>query len=289
MKFGVVLPSYGPQAGRMSIVDTALAAERLGFDSAWLTDHLALPESDAERFGHIFESLTTLGYLAASTVTLRLGTSVLVLPQRNPVEVAKQVATLDVLSGGRIILGVGIGWSEGEYGNLGYDFHNRGKRMDEALRVLRTLWRGQRTVSFKGQYYTFEKVVFSPPPVQPGGPVLWVGGNTRAALRRAAYLADGWHPNARSPETLERMLKGTASLLGARPFSVVLRMRVAFNDQPESEYTLAGSPDQVREQLRAYQQAGMTDAVIYFEAGSQGEREQAMRTFAQEVMPAFTN
>ncbi|HZW03364.1 MAG TPA: LLM class flavin-dependent oxidoreductase, partial [Anaerolineaceae bacterium] len=223
MKFGVVLPSYGPQSGRSPIVDTALAAERLGFDSAWATDHLALPESDSERFGHIYESLITLSYLAASTLTLRLGTSALVLPQRNPVEVAKQAATLDVLSGGRVILAAGIGWSEGEYHNLGHDFHNRGKRMDEALRVLRTLWRGQRTASFKGQYYNFEKVVFSPGPIQSGGPELWVGGNSRAALRRAAYLADGWHPNARGVETLQRMLKGAAVLLGKRPFAVALR------------------------------------------------------------------
>src|SRR3972149_5210821 len=113
MKFGIVLPNFGQDATRLSIVDTTLAAESLGFDSVWVTDHLALPQSNARQYGLIFEAVTTLSYLAGSTGRIRLGISALVLPQRNPVEIAKELATLDVLSGGRVILAAGIGWASG--------------------------------------------------------------------------------------------------------------------------------------------------------------------------------
>ncbi|HHY89266.1 MAG TPA: TIGR03619 family F420-dependent LLM class oxidoreductase [Chloroflexi bacterium] len=287
MNFGVILPNFGPGASRMDLLDTALAAERLGFDSGWLTDHLALPQQDAERYGHIFEVLTTMGYLAASTQRLRLGISALVLPQRNPLEVGKQLTTLDVLSGGRVMVAAGVGWSEGEYRNLGKDFSNRGERMDEAIRLLRTLWRGGRVISFRGKHYPFEKVVFSPGPVQSGGPTLWVAGESDRALRRAVNLGDGWHPNARSPQILREKLEKVAPMLAGRPFTVSLRMRVAVNRPPKTERTLAGSPDEVADQLRAYQQAGMNYAVIAFEAANQGERERAMRLFAEKVAPQF--
>ncbi len=218
MKFGLILPNYGPDATRYSILDSALAAEKLGFDSIWLTDHLALPKEDAGRFGHIYEALTSMAFLAASTRTIRLGISTLILPQRNPLEVAKALATLDVLSGGRINLTAGIGWSQGEYQNLGYDFQNRGKRMDEALQVLRTVWRGQSKVSYKGKYYNFENMVISPGPVQPGGPPLWVAGNSKFALKRAVMLSDGWHPNAGSPQLLHEMLTQVQTLIAEPSF-----------------------------------------------------------------------
>lgn len=288
MKFGVVLPSFGPQATRLAILDTALAAEQLRYDSVWATDHIALPESDSERFGNIYEAITTLAYLAGSTGYIRLGISALVLPQRNPIEVAKQIATLDVLSGGRAVLAAGIGWSAGEYQILGYDFHNRGKRMDEALQVLRTLWRGGQIRSYKGKFYNFEKAYFSPGPITSGGPELWVAGDSRAALRRAAFLADGWHPNAHSPEELQRMLKSAERLLGSRPFAVSLRLRIALNRPAGTERTLAGSPEQIAAGLQAYAAAGMNYGVLHFEADSQPEREAAMQVFARKVMPALS-
>lgn len=286
MKFGVILPSFGPQAGRLAMVDTVLAAEKLGFESAWVTDHIALPEADAERFGHIFESITTLGYLAAMTTRLKLGISALVLPQRNPVEVAKQLATLDVLSGGRIILAAGVGWSAGEYANLGVSFRNRGKRMEEALQVLRTLWRGGKIISYKGKHYRFERVVFSPGPLQSGGPVLWVAGDVPQALKRAVFLADGWHPNTRSPEKLAAEMQTVAPLLRNRPFTVSMRAHVKFGPQDE-KLPLSGSPAQIIDRLREYEQVGMTYAVIEFDADSQAGRERAMQMFASQVMPSF--
>ena len=284
MKFGVILPSFGNGATRLGMVDCLLAAERLGFDSAWLTDHLALPQADAERFGHLFEAVSSLGYLAALTSRIRLGISSLVLPQRNPVEVAKALATLDVLSGGRTLLAVGVGWSEGEFRNLGANFKDRGKRMDEAVQVLRSLWRGGRVVQYSGKYYQFEDLVFSPQPVQAGGPPLWVAGDAPVALKRALRLGDGWHPNARPPEELARALQPYHAMLARRPFTVCLRLRLNF-ERPEA--SLHGAPEEVAEQLRAYESAGMNYALIHFEAETHAERERAMRRFAQEVVPAL--
>lgn len=286
MKFGVILPSYGPQASRLSIVDTLLAAESLGFDSAWTTDHVALPEADAERFGNIFEALSTLGYLAAMTSRIRLGISALVLPQRNPVEIAKQLATLDVLSGGRIMLAAGVGWSAGEYANLGYSFKNRGKRMDEALQVLRTLWRGGKVISYQGKYYSFERVLFSPGTLQSGGPVLWVAGDSPRALRRAVFYADGWHPNTRTPEELAATLKVARPLLLNRPFTVSMRAHVRFGEA-DPQIPLSGSPQDVIAMLQRYAEAGMTYATLEFDAESQAARERAMKTFAKQVLPAL--
>src|SRR5574340_199404 len=243
MKFGVILPSFGSAANRSSLLATAHAAERLGYDSVWLTDHLALPQADAERFGHIYESIATLGFLAGGTSRIRLGISALVLPQRNPVEVAKQLATVDVLSGGRVILAAGIGWSQGEYQNLGSSFTDRGRRMDEALKVLRTLWQGNNVSSFQGKYYSFTEVVLEPQPVQAGGPPIWVAGNSPQALKRAILYGDGWHPNFRTAEELATVLKSAEGLLGTRPFTVSIRLRAAFTPQPDPDTHLSREPE----------------------------------------------
>ncbi len=289
MKFGVILPNFGPAAARSSILDTTHAAERLGYDSVWLTDHLALPQADAERFGLIYETITTLGFLAGSTSRIRLGISSLVLPQRNPLEVAKQLATVDVLSGGRVILAAGIGWSQGEYENLGYSFTDRGRRMDEALKVLRTLWRGNRVASFQGKYYSFEEVVFDPQPMQAGGPPIWVAGNSPQALKRAILYGDGWHPNMRTPEELADVLKSARPMLGTRPLMVSLRLRAAFTPQPDPEIQVSGTPEDIIAALKAFQSAGMQYGIVYFPVETQVERERAMLTFSKQVMPALSN
>lgn len=289
MKIGIVLPNYGPGATRMALVDTALAAEKLGFSSIWVTDHMALPQAEAEVYGHIFEALTTLSYLAASTSRIKLGFSTLVLPQRNPIEVAKQIATLDALSGGRVLLTAGIGWSESEYSTLGQNFKNRGKRMDEALVVLRTLWRGGKVISHHGKYYSFEKLVFSPAPVQSGGPPIWVAGKSSAALRRAIRYADGWHPNRVSPDDLQTMLSGVHGLLGTRPFTVCIRQSVQFSATPQDGLLLSGTATDIITGLQAYEKAGANYAVLEFQADSQPSRERAMRTFAQDILPAINH
>ena len=287
MNFGVILPTFGIGADRGSILETSREAERLGFDSLWLTDHIALPASDAARFGHIYEAISTLAYLAGTTQRVGLGTSVLILPQRNPVEIAKQIATIDDLSNGRVTLAVGVGWSRGEYANLGYNFHNRGRRMDEALKVLKILWSGENPSSFHGVYYHFDNAVVSPSPVQNGGPRVWVGGNSPAALRRAVSLGDGWHPNAHSPSALRAALKTVESDLKNRDFGVCPRIHLDFNQEDLPERVLHGSSQQVAYQIQAYQEAGMTGAVIDFDSESTQARLRAMEKFAGEVMPQF--
>jgi len=289
MKFGLVLPNYGSQSSRFAIIDSAIAAENNGFDSVWLTDHLALPEADANEFGHIYESLTTMSYLAASTRTIKLGLSTLVLPQRNPIEVAKSLATLDNLSGGRLIISVGIGWSKGEYENLGYDFHTRGKRMNEAIKILRTCWRGQRIVSFNGDFYRFKDLAFSPTPVQPGGPPLWVAGDSQKALKRAVGLGDGWHPNANSPIELKKSLHDVQSIIQVRPFTIAVRIGILLGDhhEPDQSTIISGNNDQIIQQIKDYQYSGMNYAILDFKVNSQSERERAIKLFMQEIAPGF--
>lgn len=285
MKFGVILPNYGPVAGRLATVDTTLAAESLGFDSAWVTDHMAVPESDGPTYTPIFEAIATTAYLAACTGAIRLGISALILPQRNPYEVAKQLATIDVLSSGRVMLAVGIGWSKGEFENLGYEFSNRGKRADEAIMVLRTLWRGGRVISYQGQHYHFEKAQFSPAPLQSGGPLLWAAGNSPKALRRAALLTDGWHPVNLPAAEIEKMLLVVRPLLAGRPFDVAPRLGVSFGEAQPDGRGLSGTVDQVLEALRAYARAGVNYAVLQFAGETQADRMRAMRTFGREVLP----
>jgi len=290
MNFGLVLPNYGPQASRYAIIDSALVAENFGFESIWLTDHLALPEKDGELFGHIYESITTMSFLAASTRKIKLGLSTLVLPQRNPLEIAKSIATLDNLSNGRIIISAGIGWSEGEYKNLGYEFQNRGKRMDEAIKILRSCWRGKKIVDFKGEYYNFENLVFSPPPVQSGGPPLWIAGDSQASLSRAISLGDGWHPNAHSPEKLEDALKKFKSIIQMRPFTIAVRIGIDLisGNNEQNSSVISGNSNEIIDELMKYQKAGMNYAIVNFKANSQAERERSIKQFSQDIAPAIT-
>ena len=194
---------------------------------------------------------------------------------------------MDVFSGGRIIFTAGIGWSAGEYKNLGYEFKNRGKRMDEALRVLRTCWRGQTKVSFNGKYYQFQDMVFSPTPLQPGGPPLWVAGDSSIALRRAILLGDGWHPNASSAARLKTQLENNRTLINNRPFTVAVRFRLDFEEKDSTVAGLTGSAQDIINTLKDYQDAGMQVALINFAAKNQNDRERAMRRFVQDIKPAL--
>ncbi len=286
MHWGLALPNYGPHAERLVLVDTAQAAEDLGFDAVWLTDHVALPEEDGARYGRILEAIAGLAYLAGVTERIGLGISALVLPQRQPVIVAKQLATADRLSGGRVRLAVALGWSAGEFANLGAVFAERAARLEEGLRLLRTLWRGPRVVSFHGQYYHVQRAVMDPPPLQPGGPPLWVAGNSPQALQRALFYADGWHPNAREPQWLARQLAAQQAALMSRPFAVVLRIRLDFTAEP-SPGRLAGPPEAIIQQLNAYHRAGATGFVIHFVAATPRQRLQAMRRFMEQVLPQW--
>lgn len=202
MKLAVEFPSVIYREGPAAAAELARAIERIGYDELDVFDHVVMEHPTEQRAPGrypaempILEALATLSYVAAVTERIGLGTEVLVLPQRQPVLVAKQVSTIDTLSGGRVRLGVGTGWQEGEYGALGMDFHARGKAMDEAIVLLRACWR-EPSISFHGRHFNVEAMAMAPKPPTPGGPPIWIGGNAPAALKRAGTLGDGWLANA---------------------------------------------------------------------------------------------
>jgi probable F420-dependent oxidoreductase len=288
MNFGITLPNYGPDASPEDMVRTAQTADSLGFDSAWTTDHILLPEGDSVYLSRLYEALITLGWIASQTRKIKLGVSSLVLPQRNPVTVAKQVAALDALSGGRTILCVGVGWSAGEYANLGQTFNNRGRRMEEALQVLRLLWSstGSEPLSYQGQYYSFENGIFDPPPLQKGGPPLWIGGHSEAAVRRAAIHADGWHATGALPEQIHQSSELIQQLTKDHHVTISSRMRLSF-DSADPTAPLKGSTQEVIDSLAVYREAGLEYPVINFQVGDVEERLEAMRRFVEDIIPAF--
>ena len=167
MQIGVCLPNFSRLGTREATIEIARQAEALGYDSLWTTDHVMMTKGQEEPYGHILEALTTLTFVAALTERIRLGVSVLVFPPRNAVLVAKETATLDVLSGGRLTLGLGAGWNEREFQYLGAGFADRGKRFDEYIKALKELWTAEQP-SFQGQWVQFKDVLFSPKPVRAG-------------------------------------------------------------------------------------------------------------------------
>jgi probable F420-dependent oxidoreductase len=205
VRVGADIPNAGPLPARLGVGRMAAVAEAAGAESLWVSDHLLMVDADTTDYpftedgrpswpvdAPYLEALTCCSFMAAATSTCRIGTAILVLPQRNVLEVAKTAATLDVLSGGRLVLGVGAGWYRQEFEALGYDYDSRGRRLDEMLQVLRACWTG-RPPAFAGSELRIPPdVVLEPVPAQKGGPPLLVGGGSRAALRRAALRADGW-------------------------------------------------------------------------------------------------
>lgn len=308
MKFGVCLPNFpfGITPTRASIVGIAQAAEQLNFDSVWVSDHILAPK-DKPRYGRLYEALTTLAYLAGMTERLQLGTSILVLSQRDAILAAKQIATLDDLSGGRLIIGVGVGWIEGEYNNLGVDFHRRGKRMDESIRVLKTLWQAD-DPQFAGEFYKFKDVLFEPRPVQPGGPPIWVGGSSEAAIRRIATLGDGWnaddvpldqlrtvvaklrHLTAENQRPVEISLRRTTDLRPAAVAAGLLNAPtsgggVKVGPWPGSNIgALSGSLAEVVSFIDQANTAGVSHLIFQFEHNSQEEHLAQLELFAREVI-----
>src|SRR6202795_3989743 len=198
MKLAVEFPSVSYREGPATVIRLAQSIERIGYDHIDIFDHVVMgvpiegrPRGPYNPGMPILEAFMTLSYLAAVTSRVTLGTEVLVLPQRQPALVAKQVSTLDTLSGGRIRLGVGVGWQASEYEALGEDFRTRGARMDEAIRLLRAYW-GDPRVDFEGKHYRITAMAMEPKPPQGRQLPIWVGGNSEAALRPVGQLGDGW-------------------------------------------------------------------------------------------------
>jgi probable F420-dependent oxidoreductase len=214
MQLDLWLPTLSPMTTVEVLDAVAEGAEARGIGTIWVGEHVVLFDEYQTRYPYaedgripvprssgLLEPMITLTYLAARTTTVRLGTAMLLLPQRNPVYVAKEVSTLDWLSGGRVDLGIGVGWLKEEFEALNVPWERRGRRTDEYLDVLRTLWMDE-TSSYRGEVYNLPPCEMYPKPIQQPHPPLHVGGETRAALRRAAHQGQGWHTFNRSPEQL---------------------------------------------------------------------------------------
>jgi probable F420-dependent oxidoreductase len=200
---GVILPNFGEGSSSHGIRRLAEAAEELGFDSVWATEHILVGPEGVDPYGRVYAPLVTLGWIAGYTERVALGTSIAIVPLHHPIHLAKETATLQELSGGRLRLGVGMGWHEDEFRFLGLPFSGRGRRGDEAIRLLRALWAGER--EFHGEHWSFEDATFAPLPDP--RPEIWVGGSSPPALRRARELGDVWHPSRRSDAEHVRRVK----------------------------------------------------------------------------------
>ena len=235
MKFGLRYASLGPYSNGPAAVELAQAAEAAGFDSIWTVEHVVVPHdyqsrypySESGRMGSGLEDfpipdpLIWLAYIASATRTIKLGTAIVILPQRNPVITAKAVATLDHLAGGRrVLLGIGVGWLAEEFATLGVPFEDRGLRTDEYVAAMRALW-SQERASFKGTYVSFTEVFCRPMPVERRIPII-VGGDTKAAARRAGRLGDGYFPARGAPPELFDEMCRAAEEAGRNPADIAV-------------------------------------------------------------------
>ena len=280
---GLILPNYGEGLDAERLASSAVAAEQAGFDSGWVTDHVLVPPEHAPIYGTIAEALVSLGFLAGRTKRLQLGVSALVVPLRNPLVVLKQLTTLDLLSGGRIVTAVAAGWMEGEFALLGADFPSRGRRLDEWVEASQTAF-GQMPGPIElpaGEGW------LAPALVRPGGPEVWIAGVSRATIRRAA-LTGVWHPVALRPPELRTM---AAEFRDRRADGrVILRIGVSLQDGPDDgqdergRHAVAGPPEWVAERLAEYVDAGCDGFVVNLDYEAPG-LEDRVRRFAEEVAP----
>jgi len=248
MQFGIHLPQIGRKAGPEAIRRAAQQAEALGYDDVWVNDHLAVPaDAPYPPSPSFYEPVITLTWAAAATERVRLGTSVLVLPLRHPVHLAKELATLDLLSGGRLILGAGVGWLEGEFQALGVPATERGARTDESIELLRRCWHDD-PIDYQGRKVPtrMEKIRTLP---QPGRRIpIWIGGISAQAVDRAARLGDGWHAIRLSPEELRPTVDELRRRRPEPDFAISLRL----NLDP-----LLDGADEIKAKLDAYAALGL--------------------------------
>ena len=311
MKFGIGIYSRAQEASPDNLVLVAQRAEEMGFDMVCVGDHIAIPHSYTSPYPYsatgdftkggsadwMMEHLTVLAFLAAKTRRIRLAPSVMVLPHRNPLVAAKVLATLDVLSKGRLAVGVGVGWLKEEFEAVELPpFEERGAVSSEYLRAFKELWTKDNP-SFQGRYCSFSDIRFEPKPAQKPHPPIWVGGESPGAMRRAAALGDAWHPigsNPRYPLKTPEQLKAAMDRLahyaveaGRDPSQIELAYRV-------HEYRLTneghlrpfvGNADHIAEDIRAFAAVGAKHLVFSFLGDNAGETLTLMDQFAREIMP----
>jgi probable F420-dependent oxidoreductase len=308
MRFGVFLPVSGRAAVPEVLTDAARQAETLGFESVWAAERMVNPWEMTTRYPYnetdqwfvppespFLETLTALTFLAGVTTTISLGASVIVLPYRHPLFTARVATSIDTLSKGRLILGVGIGWMPEEFEALGISFKDRAGMSEEQLQIFNLLWAQDRP-SFKGRYYSFDPVAVNPRPVQQPRFPIWIGGESTPAQRRAARYGDAWFSYFVKTTAAElaahfKELQGMAVEAGRAPDAVKLcsvrPIDVTDDPVPQEEETLRGTPEQLITALRRFEEIGVQHMALQFHRGRWPERREQIERFGREVIPAF--
>ena len=299
MKFGVTIPNNWGVDDPQQVLDLGPLAEELGYDSLWVMDHLFNTGYIRERLENkpYYHPMSTLSYLAATTRSVLLGTSVLVLPYHNPVELAKYAASLDQISGGRLTLGVGVGAMTEEFEALGIPMRQRASLTNESIAIMKELWTNPNP-SYQSRRWNFSNVLFSPKPLQQPHIPLWIGGASPGALRRAATIGDGWHPSGLTPEEFSigrQEIRRQAEAAGRDPdaLDMSLRVEVEVHGAPSSDRAanrsrLPGNdPEAMTAALQAYETAGVEHPVLALNSGDIPAIEAVMERIAAEVLPRF--
>ena len=306
MKLGVSVPRAPDPEGLRRF---AQRAEELGFDCILAGDHIVLPTGGTTQYPYtadgsfarpaddpFLDTMTLLGFLAACTTTIKLGTTVIIVPYRNPVVQAKELASLDVLSGGRMICGVGVGWLEKEFDTLAVPYAPRGPMTDEYLEIFHVLWT-EEDPEFKGRFYSFDGIRFYPKPLQKPRIPIWVGGHTRRALRRTAKYGDCWHPTRQSPDFVAGnlpYLRSQTELEGRDPAEVTISLKrsLHFTDigMPEGGSVRTGgalvaTTQEVIDDVYYCREVGIDHLTFDFRVKGLGQCIQVMEHLADRVLP----
>ena len=291
MDFGLILPTLGKGAGPEGLDAAAETADRLGWSSVWVTDHMLVGRgAEAGEYGWILEALTSLAWVGARHPRLRLGTSVVIPAMRDAPQLAKELATIDLLSGGRLTVGVGVGdrGDAPEWQNLGKveRMSVRGAYLDETIALWRHLWGGS-TEPFVGAFHRLESYVFAPLPAQGAHLPIWSGGRSDRAVVRAATLTDGYHASQTSPDDLRGRLPVLfeKSRAAGRPRpSISIRARVRFGERHGSTYALAGSAREMIADLDAFDQLGVDHMIVVLGAVWADEAAASVQRFDREIV-----
>lgn len=298
-QFGVTIPNNWGVEDPHEVLALGPEAEQMGYDSVWVMDHLFNAGYIRERLDDkpYYHPMATLSYLAATTKRVKLATSVLVLPYHNPVELAKYAATLDQMSGGRVILGVGAGAMTEEFEALGIPMSERGSLTNESIAIMKELWTNH-SPEYHSSRWDFSHLRFSPKPVQQPYIPIWVGGSSRGALRRTGRVGDGWHPTGLSPEDFvigrEEVVR-LASASGRDPSSITMsaRIEVEVHGEPSSQRAASRArlpgddPGAIRAGIEAYREAGVEHMVLALNSGDIPALRRLMSVIADEVLPSF--
>jgi probable F420-dependent oxidoreductase len=300
MKLGICVPHYGRPIEVERMLAVVRRAEEAGLDSVWVTDHVIVPHDVDVIYRHdMLDPLAVLPWLAAATERVSLGTSVVILPYRTPIPVVKHLASVDVLSGGRLIVGVAIGWMEGEFAALGVPFKERVSRSEEAITLMKTLWTDA-TPELKTARHQLSGLQVSPMPLRKPRPPIWIGGMSEPALRRVARLGDGWHATGATPETFRQ---GKQSVMKfwkeeGREGTPALSLRIALFIDGVHEWAvdekflrgrhpIKGTVKQVAGQLAEYQRLGVDHIALEVSYSTYPAIMETIDILAEEVKPVL--